>query len=301
MKRRTFLMSGAALAVAAPTAPLSAAEPPAATGAKSKVVAVRGGEPEALFRKGIAELGGIATFVRPGQKVVVKPNIGWDRAPEYGANTNPDLVAEIVRQCIAAGASQVEVFDHTCNSWERCYRNSGIAEAVTQAGGKMVEAHDRESYREVSRPAAGSMKTALIHRAILDADVFINVPILKHHGGAKVTAALKNFMGLVWDRQYMHAHNLDQCIADAALYRKPDLNVIDAYRIMPTNGPRGVTLNDVRTVKYQILSTDIVAADVLACKLLRTKPEDVRYVALAAKHGLGTADESRMDVVRLEV
>ena len=300
MKRRTFLMSGAALAVAAPTAPLSAAEPPAATGAKSKVVAVRGGEPEALFRKGIAELGGIATFVRPGQKVVVKPNIGWDRAPEYGANTNPDLVAEIVRQCIAAGASQVEVFDHTCNSWERCYRNSGIADAVTQAGGKMVEAHDRDSYREVSRPAAGSMKTALIHRAILDADVFINVPILKHHGGAKVTAALKNFMGLVWDRQYMHAHNLDQCIADAALYRKPDLNVIDAYRIMPTNGPRGVTLNDVRTVKYQILSTDIVAADVLACKLLRTKPEDVRYVALAAKHGLGTDDESRIDVVRLE-
>lgn len=300
MKRRTFLMSGAALAVAAPTAPLSADEPPAATGAKSKVVAVRGGEPEALFRKGIAELGGIATFVRPGQKVVVKPNIGWDRAPEYGANTNPDLVAEIVRQCIAAGASQVEVFDHTCNSWERCYRNSGIADAVTQAGGKMVEAHDRDSYREVSRPAAGSMKTALIHRAILDADVFINVPILKHHGGAKVTAALKNFMGLVWDRQYMHAHNLDQCIADAALYRKPDLNVIDAYRIMPTNGPRGVTLNDVRTVKYQILSTDIVAADVLACKLLRTKPEDVRYVALAAKHGLGTADESRIDVVRLE-
>lgn len=300
MKRRTFLMSGAALAVAAPTAPLSAAEPPAATGAKSKVVAVRGGEPEALFRKGIAELGGIATFVRPGQKVVVKPNIGWDRAPEYGANTNPLLIAEIVRQCIAAGASQVEVFDHTCNNWERCYRNSGIAEAVTQAGGKMVEAHDRKSYREVSHPAAGSMKTALIHRAILDADVFINVPILKHHGGAKVTAALKNFMGLVWDRQYMHAHNLDQCIADAALYRKPDLNIIDAYRIMPTNGPRGVTLNDVRTVKYQILSTDIVAADVLACKLLRTKPEDVRYVALAAKHGLGTDDESRIDVVRLE-
>lgn len=300
MKRRTFLMSGAALAVAAPTAPLSAAEPPAATGAKSKVVAVRGGEPEALFRKGIAELGGIATFVRPGQKVVVKPNIGWDRAPEYGANTNPLLIAEIVRQCIAAGASQVEVFDHTCNNWERCYRNSGIAEAVTQAGGKMVEAHDRKSYREVSRPAAGSMKTALIHRAILDADVFINVPILKHHGGAKVTAALKNFMGLVWDRQYMHAHNLDQCIADAALYRKPDLNIIDAYRIMPTNGPRGVTLNDVSTVKYQILSTDIVAADVLACKLLRTKPEDVRYVALAAKHGLGTDDESRIDVVRLE-
>ena len=295
MKRRDFLKQGAALAVAAPAAPLAAA--PAA---KSKVAVVRNGEPNALFQKGIAALGGITAFVKPGQKVVVKPNIGWDRAPEFAANTNPILVGEIVRQCIAAGAAQVEVFDHTCSAWSRCYRTSGIAAAVEAAGGKMVRGDDKDAYREVERPQALNMKKALIHRAILDADVFINVPILKHHGGAKMTACLKNFMGLVWDRQYMHAHNLDQCIADAALYRKPDLNVIDAYRIMPTNGPRGVTLNDVRTVKYQILSTDIVAADVLACKLLRTKPADVRYVALAAKHGLGTDDESRIDVVRLE-
>ncbi len=293
MKRREFLAAGAALAAL----PLVAAEGDAP---KSKVVAVRNGEPEALFRKGIAALGGIAAFVKPGQKVVVKPNIGWDRTPEFGANTNPGLIGEIVRQCIAAGAAQVEVFDHTCNVWNRCYRSSGIDEAVRQAGGTMVNAHERDAYREVSRPAAGSMKTALIHRAILDADVFINVPILKTHGGAKVTAALKNFMGLVWDRQFMHAHNLDQCIADAALYRKPDLNVVDAYRVMQANGPRGVSLNDVRTLRYQLLSTDIVAVDVLAAKLLRFDPAAVRYIALAARHGLGTDDEARMEIVRLE-
>lgn len=296
MKRRAFLKAGAALAVSVPAAVVAAPE----TAAKSPVAVVRNGSPEEMFRKGIAALGGIAAFVKPGQKVVVKPNIGWDRAPEFAANTNPALVGEIVRQCIAAGASQVKVFDHTCNAWAKCYKNSGIAEAVEAAGGRMVEAHEKGSYREVSRPAAGSMKTAWIHEAILEADVFINVPILKNHGGAKMTAALKNFMGLVWDRQYMHRHNLAQCIADAALYRKPDLNVIDAYRTMQTNGPLGVGLGDVRTPRYQILSRDIVAADALATKLLRFSLDSVPYVALAEKHGLGTTDEARMDVIRID-
>ena len=296
MKRRAFLQAGAALAVTAPA--VAVTEKLAAP--KSSVAVVRNGSPEEMFRKGIAALGGITAFVKPGQKVVVKPNIGWDRAPEFAANTNPDLVGEIVRQCVAAGAAQVVVFDHTCNAWAKCYKNSGIAAAVEAAGGRMAEAHDKAAYREVSRPAAGSMKTALIHKEILEADVFINVPILKNHGGAKMTAALKNFMGLVWDRQYMHRHNLAQCIADAALYRKPDLNVIDAYRIMQTNGPLGVGLGDVRNPRYQILSRDIVAADTLAAKLLRFPLDTVPYVALAEKHGLGTADEARMDVLRLE-
>lgn len=296
MKRRAFLQAGAALAVTAPA--VAVTEKLAAP--KSPVAVVRNGSPEEMFRKGIAALGGITAFVKPGQRVVVKPNIGWDRAPEFAANTNPGLVGEIVRQCVAAGAAQVVVFDHTCNAWAKCYKSSGIAAAVEAAGGRMAEAHDKAAYREVSRPAAGSMKTALIHKEILEADVFINVPILKNHGGAKMTAALKNFMGLVWDRQYMHRHNLAQSIADAALYRKPDLNVIDAYRIMQTNGPLGVGLGDVRNPRYQILSRDIVAADTLAAKLLRFPLDTVPYVALAEKHGLGTADEARMDVLRLE-
>lgn len=296
MKRRAFLQAGAALAVTAPAVAVTEK----LVAPKSQVAVVRNGSPEEMFRKGIAALGGITAFVKPGQKVVVKPNIGWDRAPEFAANTNPGLVGEIVRQCVAAGAAQVAVFDHTCNAWAKCYKNSGIAAAVEAAGGRMAEAHDKAAYREVSRPAAGSMKTALIHKEILEADVFINVPILKNHGGAKMTAALKNFMGLVWDRQYMHRHNLAQCIADAALYRKPDLNVIDAYRIMQTNGPLGVGLGDVRNPRYQILSRDIVAADTLAAKLLRFPLDTVPYVALAEKHGLGTADEARMDVLRLE-
>lgn len=301
MQRRDFLKLGAAATVlpAAQAFATPAAQAVAAQ-AKSKVVVVRKGSPVEMFRKGIAELGGITAFVKPGQKVVVKPNIGWDRTPEYAANTNPELVAEIVRQCLAAGASEVLAFDHTCNAWEKCYVSSGIAEAVEKAGGKMVEAHEESSYREESRPAAKRMPTALIHQAALDADVFINVPILKNHGGAKMTACLKNYMGLIWDRRYMHRNNLAQCIADLQLYRKATLHVIDAYRMMQTNGPLGVGLGDVRNPNYQLLSTDPVAADTLAAKLLRYPLDSISYLPLAAAHGIGTMDEAQMEIVRVE-
>ena len=300
MNRRAFLSAMAGATVALPTLAGEVLEAATGAGSKSRVVVVRKGSPVEMFRRGIAALGGMTAFVKPGQKVVVKPNIGWDRTPEYAANTNPELVGEVVRQALAAGAAEVKVFDHTCNAWQKCYEHSGIAAAVKAAGGQMVEAHDARFYREVVRDQALSMKRALIHEAILAADVFINIPILKSHGGAKMTAGLKNFMGLVWDRQFMHRNNLAQCIADAALYRKPDLTVIDAYRTMQTNGPLGVGLGDVRMPGYQILSADIVAADALATKLLRFPLDSVPYIALAARNGLGVADEAQMEILRLE-
>ena len=95
-----------------------------ANGSNPDLVAVMGGEPEEMFRRAISELGGMKQFVKPGQKVVVKPNIGWDKVPELAGNTNPKLIEEIVRQCFAAGAKEVVVFDHTCDDWQKCYKNS---------------------------------------------------------------------------------------------------------------------------------------------------------------------------------
>lgn len=109
-----------------------------AGGGKVDLVAVMGGEPEAMFRRAITEMGGMKQFIKPGQKVVVKPNIGWDKVPELAGNTNPKLVAEIVKQCLAAGAKEVTVFDHTCDDWQKCYKNSGIEEAAKAAGAKVM-------------------------------------------------------------------------------------------------------------------------------------------------------------------
>lgn len=143
-----------------------------ANGSNPDLVAVMGGEPEEMFRRAISELGGMKQFVKPGQKVVVKPNIGWDKVPELAGNTNPKLIEEIVRQCFAAGAKEVVVFDHTCDDWQKCYKNSGIEAAAKKAGAKVMPAHLESYYKPIDLPKGKKMKKAKVHEAILDCDVW---------------------------------------------------------------------------------------------------------------------------------
>ena len=273
MKRRDFFKSAAVVGLASIFKPGTLA---ASTTAASKIsvqtgvdmVAVMGGEPEIMLIKAMKELGGIGKYVKKGQKVVIKPNIGWDKKPEMAANTNPELVGALIKLCKSAGAAEVLVFDHTCQDWQKCYTNSGIKAAVEKAGGKMVPGNDESYYREVQVPKGVQLKTAKIHKAILDCDVWFNVPVLKHHGGAKNSISMKNLMGIVWDRQFFHSHDLHQCIADSAtIYKKPALNIVDAYRIMKSNGPQGKTEADAVTLKSLIISPDFVAADTAAMKM----------------------------------
>ncbi|HDT14919.1 MAG TPA: DUF362 domain-containing protein, partial [Firmicutes bacterium] len=203
MNRRDFIKKTLKLSVTAGAAAafgnienLIAA--PVKKGVKPDLAAVQGGSAPEMFRKGIQELGGIKAFVKKGQSVVVKPNIGWDAPPERGANTNPELVEEIVKQAYEAGARRVYVFDHTCDHWRSCYENSGIQEAVRRAKGIMVPAHERRNYKKVDVPGGKSIKTAEVHELILDSDVFINVPVLKTHGSTRLTIGMKNLMGIIW-------------------------------------------------------------------------------------------------------
>ena len=254
------------------------------TGAAYDLVAVMGGEPEMMFRKAITEMGGMSKFVKPGNKVVVKPNIGWDKVPELAGNTNPKLVKEIIAQCYKAGAAEVVVFDHTCDDWRKCYKNSGIEDAAKAAKAKVVPANEESYYREVDLPHGKNLRKTKIHNAILDCDVWINVPILKHHGGANLTISMKNHMGIVWDRGAFHKNDLQQCIADICTFRKPAvLNVVDAYRVLKSNGPRGTSAADVVNPKALFISSDIVAVDTAATKFfnqIRTMPlEDVGHLA----------------------
>lgn len=261
------------------------------------LVAVLGGEPADMLKKAIAELGGMSKYVRKGQKVVVKPNIGWDRTPELAANTNPDLISEIIKQCFSAGAKEVIVFDHTCDDWRKCYKNSGIQAAVEKAGGKMMPAHEESYYREVRLPNAVNLKSTKIHEAILDCDVWINVPVLKMHGGAKMSVSLKNLMGIVWDRRYFHSNNLQQCIADCnTLSKKPVLNIIDAYRVIKSNGPQGRSESDVALAKGLFISPDSVAADTAAIKFYN----QISPMQLSAVEHVGKAEALKVGTTRIE-
>lgn len=308
MKRRDFVknlgigvLATSALSrlAASPIADLGNLPEPAPTG-PFDLVAVKGGEPDVMFDKAIAALGGMSQFVKKGQKVVVKPNIGWDVPPERAGNTNPKLVARIVKRCYEAGAGEVFVFDNTCDNWLKAYANSGIEKAVKDAGGKIVPGNTESYYKPVTVKGQ-VLKTTTVHELILNCDVFINVPVLKHHSSADMSIAMKNLMGIVWDRRFWHRNNLHQCIADFAGYRKPDLNVIDAYRVMMKNGPRGVSEADVSIMKSLIVSRDIVAADAAAAKLFGGNPEDVGYIKLAHDMKIGTMDLSKLSIHRISV
>lgn len=309
MDRRDFLktiaITGAAFSVHRAEAMDMLAQSLTASG-KVDLVAIMGGEPREMFQKAITEMGGMKQFIKPGQKVVVKPNIGWDRAPELAGNTNPELVGEIIKQCFAAGAKEVTVFDHTCDDWIKSYKNSGIEDAAKKAGAKVMPAHLESYYRTVQLPNGKKLKSAKIHEALVNADAWINVPLLKHHGGANLSMSMKNMMGIVWDRGFFHQNDLQQCIADiCTLAKKPVLNVVDAYRVLKTNGPRGRSASDAVLTKSLFISADIVAVDTAAAKFfnqIRNMPlETVGHLANGQALKLGTMDLDHLNVKRIKL
>ncbi|MDD2583863.1 MAG: DUF362 domain-containing protein [Bacteroidales bacterium] len=274
--------------------------------ASNDLVAVMGGEPAQMYQKAIEAMGGISKYIKKGDKVVIKPNIGWDKAPELAANTNPQLVSAIIKDCFAAGAKEVTVFDHTCDQWQACYKNSGIESAAKEAGAKVAFAHDQKYFKTVKLPKGVRLKEVMIHEAIVDCDAWINVPILKTHGGARMTISMKNFMGIVWDRRFFHANDLHQCIADCSTFEKmPVLNIVDAYRVMTQNGPKGKGIEDVQLAKALFISPDIVAVDTAAVKFFaqfkEMKLDEVTHIGLAEKLNIGTTDISKLKVERIRL
>ena len=272
-----------------------------ANGERPVLVAVRDGERAAMLDRAMAELGGMGAFVKRGQTVVVKPNIGWDVPPERGANTHPELVARIIELCFEAGAKSVSVFDNTVDQWRRAYETSGIEPAARKVGATIVNGKDESLYRNVSIPGGVKLREAKVHQLYLEADVIINVPVLKTHGGGVITACLKNLMGVVWDRRYYHATDLHQCIADFVTLRKPHLNIVDAYHPMVRNGPRGRSVEDCVQMRTLLVSTDGVAADAAGARMLNLDPASIRHLTAATELGLGQVNLDEVDVRRIKL
>lgn len=264
------------------------------------MVGVRNGTAVEMFESGIKEFGGMSRFVKKDQTVVVKPNIGWAKTPAEGANTQPELVAKIIEHAYKAGAKKVYVFDNTCNGWQECYKTSGIEKAAREANATVLAANKVETYKK--REIKGNkLKDALVNELYLEADVVINVPVLKHHGSATMTSALKNLMGVVWDRRFYHRNGLHECIAEFAGLRKPDLTIIDAYQVMTANGPRGLSKADVALRRMQIIGTDMVALDTAAAKILEFDPLKINHIPMAEKLGIGTMNLDKLAIKRITI
>jgi len=254
-----------------------------------------------LVQKTLSPLGGMSAFVKKGARVVVKPNIGWDRKPEQAANTHPQVVKAIVELALASGASKVQVFDRTCNSERMCYNNSGIQQAVASIGDRraVCEFMDHRKYIPVSIKKGKSLKEWSFYKDALAADCYINVPIAKHHRLASLSLGLKNVMGIMGGERGRIHSNLGQYLADMGTVIRPDLTIIDATRILLNNGPQGGNLSDVKTLHTLIATTDMVAADAYATTLFGKKPEQIESTKKAYAMGLGEMHLNRMNIIKV--
>jgi len=262
------------------------------------VAVAEGADHGSITRNAINALGGMKRFVKPGNTVVVKPNMGWDRTPELAANTNPLVVRAIVEECLRAGAKKVKVFDRTCNDERRCYKSSGIEAALKGMKGVEVKHLEEERFTKVALKGR-ALKEWDLYGEALSADVFINVPVLKHHGLSKLTIGMKNIMGIMGgNRGSIHKH-LPVALADVNTMFKTHLVVVDATRILTAHGPQGGDLRDVKVLNTVVASTDIVAADAFATTLFGLKPEDIAVTVEAHKRGLGEIRPERMKIIRV--
>jgi uncharacterized protein (DUF362 family) len=256
---------------------------------------VENGEPRALVERALADLGGMSRFISRQDVVVIKPNIAWDRTPEQAANTNPEVVAEVVRQCWQAGAKRVIVTDVSCNEPRRCFQRSGI-QAAARAEGAEVLLPDPELFREVDLGGV-VLKSWPVFTPFLEADKIINLPIAKHHGLTGCTLSMKNWYGILGGQRNRLHQSIHQSLADLAAFMLPTVTLMDCYRILLRNGPTGGNLEDVALKKTMVAGTDPVALDAYVAKAYwNLESEQLPYLQMAANRGLGIVDFEKLQV-----
>lgn len=300
MDRRTFIKL-AALTGAGLSLPhgLNALAGAAEKAARPDLVVAHGASPEKIVKAALDAMGGIKGFISRGDIVVIKPNIGWDRTPEQAGNTNPEVVAAVVKLCFEAGAKKVKVFDRPVNDPRRCYVQSGIVSAVKALGADM-DYMDERKFKDMDIKGV-ALKSWPLYSDVFEADKVINIPIAKHHGLAKLTMSMKNWMGVMGGSRRQIHQKLDESLVDLSMKIKPTLTILDAVRILTANGPQGGSLADVRKLDTVIVGIDPVAIDSYGATLFGMKGSDLGYVTIGHKLGLGQMDLNKVRIRKVNV
>ncbi|MBT3386499.1 MAG: DUF362 domain-containing protein [Desulfobacula sp.] len=269
---------------------------------KPDILVAKGDDYTSMLTQVVESLGGMKAFVKKGDKVVVKPNIGWDRSVEQGANTHPVVVTQIAKLCLDAGASKVSVFDRTCNEERRCYNNSGIRPALKKIKDKRlrIEYIDDRKFVSVNIKNGKTLNEWSFYKDALKADCYINVPVAKHHSLSRLSIGLKNVMGVIGGRRGNIHFKIGAKLADLNTVIKPDLTIVDATRVIVRNGPQGGNLNDVKRFDTIVGCVDPVAADAYATTLFDLEPNQIKSTVEAYKRGLGQMDLTKCNIRHLK-
>jgi uncharacterized protein (DUF362 family) len=295
--RRKFVKDATIVGLGALSLPLGKTLAYNAPGTGLDLAVARNGTAAENTAAAIKALGGMERFVKAGDVVVIKPNcIVAQAPPRYAVNTNPDVIRMIVRLCKQAGAKEVIAVE---NDSPRNFRKSGIGDAIEQEGGSWEATEKRSDFREILLPLGILLHRTEILKRVLDADVFINAPIAKHHGGTDLSLGMKNFMGINYDRIVMHRIGLQQTIADLAAAVTPKLTVMDANYMLLSNGPAGPgkTLHQ----KTVVVGTDPVLVDAYTTTLFNLHPTDIGYVQIAADLGHGSLNLNRANIQQFSI
>jgi len=258
---------------------------------------VKGADRAETANKAIQLIGGIERFVRQGETVVIKPNIAFASPSALGATSNPKLIAEIVRLCYKAKAKQVYVTDNPINDPASCFLLSGIGQAASEAGAKIIL--PREDYFSNTTLAGGKLinNWPVFFGPLEKADKLIGIAPVKDHSRSKASMTMKNWYGLLGGRRNIFHQDINTIIAELAMMMKPTLVILDGTEVMKSNGPTGGSTADLKRENTMIASCDMVAADSYGCGLLGLKPNDLPYLEKAERAGAGTTDYNRLEPI----
>jgi uncharacterized protein (DUF362 family) len=266
------------------------------------LVIVKGSNAADMLRAGLEAWGGLQVLNVAGKKVLIKVNGAFARPPEDATTTNPQLVAEAVRQFLSAGASKVTVFDHILQDLaDQTFQANGIAPAAKSAGAEVIVYAVRKpgAARAVQIPGATALPSAGILEEIFQADLIINMPKAKHHGGARLSLSMKNFIGITQDMGKMHEIDLHRAIAEINTVVKPALVITDAINILLDHGPGGP--GQVGNPGQVIIGRDTVAVDAYTCGLFGAAPSSIGYIAYGEQLGVGTSDFASLGIREVSV
>lgn len=268
---------------------------------KTPVWVIHGEDKRELMKKAMEIIWENGGFPAGAKNLALKVNAAWARKPETGANTHPILVDEFIRQVKAEGINDIVIPENSCARPEQSFSRSGIQEVADDHGVDLINLKaEKKLFADVKIPKGKSLTEARVAKPFLERDVVVNMPVAKHHGGAKLTICMKNWMGSVEDRGFFHRNNLHQCIADFSTFMKPNWSIVDATRTMMSRGPQGPS-RDMKTPDLLIVSRDQVAADSVAAALFHDSPKTVKHLELAHEMGIGTVDHNQMEITEIEL
>jgi uncharacterized protein (DUF362 family) len=297
--RRDFLKLALTTGVTVGLAPswmaLGAPQPPDGT----PLWVIYSTDKQKLMRKALEIIFENGGFGSHPDTLTLKVNAAWARTPDEGANTHPQLVDTFLKGCREAGITKLTVPENPCNNARYSFTRSGIEDAVKQNDATMIDLGSETRYfAEYGIPEGKELTSANVARQFTECDVLVNMPVAKHHGGATLTMAMKNWMGAVQDRGFWHRNSLHQCIADFSTFIKPQWTIIDATRIMLNRGPQGPT-DDMKTPNLLIVSRDPVAADSFTTTLFHDSIDKVRYLKIAREMNIGQTYIHKMKITRV--